>query len=277
MKGKKKKTFTSSLAKKQKANPFERLGNKRTRRVAALNDRVKGSFRDVAKARAKSESRRKAGLLADLARERRENEFIDRRIGADLDESRQSELRFQKAAESRASKRQKQITKNEEEPLTHSGKALGLDDDFEEEINEEEREVAELDEEFAALAPLLAPEMIKRRQSARKYMRADDYDMTLRELMSERRAQATEPAWSREEVARRELLALDNAALLPTECPGTSHDLEACLKQIENGFLDISAAFESLRIVFSPRLPGRSATDFGNLATAIISFTKQKN
>ena len=57
-----------------KKNPFETVGNKRKRPVV-LNHRVKGAVRDVGRSRAKADERRKAGLLGELARERRENAF----------------------------------------------------------------------------------------------------------------------------------------------------------------------------------------------------------
>ena len=85
------------------SNPFETVGNKRKRPVA-LNHRVKGAVRDVSKSRAKGDERRKLGLLGELARERRENEFEDKRIGENepgLDEDDKMLLRFQRERTSR--------------------------------------------------------------------------------------------------------------------------------------------------------------------------------
>ena len=95
--------------KSKASNPFETVGNKRKRPVV-LNHRVKGAVRDVGRSRAKGDERRKAGLLGELARERRENEFDDKRIGEGepgLDEDDKMLLRFQRerAARSRGGAR----------------------------------------------------------------------------------------------------------------------------------------------------------------------------
>lgn len=254
---------------KKGGNPFERLGNRRVHHHPAFNDRVKGSVRDVAKSRAKSDAKRKAGLLKDLTRERRENEFLDKRIGEDLeDDDVKFLLRFQRAATQRSKKRKKE----DDVELTHGG--VPLDEVKEDEV-EEDRDVAQLDDEFTVLAPLL------KKRGRTKFEKADDYDVALRELELEKKARPAEPAWSREEAARRAFEKLTDLQrrdpqgfYVIDECPRSAADLTRVLKV---SGLSTNDTFQRLRDNFTPKRASSQGMDFfSDLANALVEWLLQE-
>lgn len=113
-------------------NPFETRGNKKLR-FDVLNRTVKGAERNVLAARSAAHSRRADTLLQEIDALGKSNVFIDRRFGEkdpEMDEETKMLARFKKErmrqlkTSKRSRKYQLDDDDNQEEVLTHFGKAL---------------------------------------------------------------------------------------------------------------------------------------------------------
>eukprot|EP00271_Cylindrocystis_brebissonii_P001708 TRINITY_DN1198_c4_g1_i1.p1 TRINITY_DN1198_c4_g1~~TRINITY_DN1198_c4_g1_i1.p1 ORF type:complete len:1029 (+),score=344.93 TRINITY_DN1198_c4_g1_i1:40-3126(+) len=117
----------------EKANPFERLWNRR--KFEVVGKKVKGEQKRVGKARSDAVERRKASLLQEYKQRNTGNTFLDRRFGENdptLEEEEKASGRFQRERQAqlsqlRSSKFNLKDEEEEEEDADEDG-ALGAED-----------------------------------------------------------------------------------------------------------------------------------------------------